>query len=206
MLSPALPAVLRGPSLLLHNVLPPASSVERKNELRGLDSMPRPSLEVETLGEEGLRYRSKITSSNTRGWRKVDPYKIGTIKDTGGAEDWCTAGIIHILGQNGFKKFQCITATELHKAFSLGQAMAAWSCNFEGARGGMYAVNQERFELEVLNIINGAETLLRPSTNSEFSQEVNTRAGYIELPNQGQEIKDIATTTEEQSARAACCF
>ncbi|HEV2284368.1 MAG TPA: hypothetical protein VGX75_18450, partial [bacterium] len=36
-----------------------------------------------------------------------------------------------------------------------GQALAAWSCGFEGARGGMYAVDRSTFDKQIRRLMSG---------------------------------------------------
>ncbi len=38
---------------------------------------------------------------------------------------------------------------QLTRAFRYGQALAAWNCGFEGARGGMYASTKSSFERQI---------------------------------------------------------
>ena len=78
------------------------------------------------------------------------------MEDTAGAGDWCTAGIIHRLGQQGLRGLQQVTAAQLQDALCFGQALAAWNCGFEGARGGMYSVDKEAFRCDIEQGMSGA--------------------------------------------------
>lgn len=180
-------------------------SEERMHELQELKLRDRPLLEIETLGQKGLRYRSKITSCKTNGWQRLDSYKVKQIKDTAGAGDWCTAGIIHQLGQGGFGKFQKITNTELQDALRFGQALAAWNCGFEGARGGMYEVAQKGFQLEVARIMSQVvPNKLRKSNQSNASQSDSAEESQEhDRPVIRNKIVRIPMTAQ---AQYACCF
>lgn len=128
-------------------------SNERMGELGDSISAAAPPLQIETLGGEGLRYRSNLSSYRTRGWKKLDCWKVDSVKDTAGAGDWYTAGLLHHLGRNGAAGLRGLKATELDSAMQLGQALAAWSCGYEGARGGLYQVDRGTMWEEITNIM-----------------------------------------------------
>ena len=50
-------------------------------------------------------------------------------------------------------------AQGLSKALRYGQALAAWNCAFEGARGGMYLVEPREFQNQIEAIMNGRPVL-----------------------------------------------
>ena len=93
-------------------------------------------LEIQTLGKEGLEYRLK--SSDDKKWKKVPSYKFEDIKDSAGAGDWCTAGIINEIGYNGLTSFDSSTENQIIDALKVGQALGGINCTFDGARGIMY--------------------------------------------------------------------
>lgn len=109
-------------------------------------------LEIQTLGEEGLRYRSRLPFAEAKKWTLIESPKITHVKDTAGAGDWCTAGIIEYLGKNGLRGFERISTLELEKALQFGETLAAWNCQFEGARGGMYQLAQEDHDLKFTDL------------------------------------------------------
>lgn len=143
-------------------------SHDRIKDLDELQSIHAPLLVIETLGRKGLRYRSKLGDFNTRGWQHLDPYEMISIQDTAGAGDWCTAGIIHALGQIGAKGLPDVTPTQLQDALFFGQALAAWNCGFLGARGGMYQVDKDTFRCQVERIMLGGK-LDTSSSNLNYS-------------------------------------
>ena len=112
-------------------------------------------LEIQTLGAEGLRFRSLLPKSQTKGWMHLPAFPAPVLADTCGAGDWCTAGLISIIGAKGFEAFQQLTKNKLCDALRLGQAFAAWTCGFEGARGGMYQVDKKQFDKQINLILNG---------------------------------------------------
>lgn len=112
-------------------------------------------LEVQTLGEGGLRYRARIGSMTFGHWIHCEPYLVPSPRDTGGAGDWCTAGIVHVLGKGGVERLRAATPSRIQTAMSFGQALASWNCGFEGARGGMYQVAQSQFRRDVETILRG---------------------------------------------------
>lgn len=106
----------------------------------------RAPLEIQTLGAKGLRYRWENSDGESCGWREISALEIPELKDSAGAGDWCTAGIIQVLGQDGFKSFCEATQEDLEKALMLGQGLAALNCIYEGARGIMYNLEKKSLE------------------------------------------------------------
>src|SRR5688572_3975687 len=92
-----------------------------------------------------------------KGWQIVKAFEVGELRDAAGSGDWCTAGILHRLAQRGADGLLGAAKSELHAAFSFGQALAAWNCGFQGARGGMYAVEKKPFRKQVAQIFEGGE-------------------------------------------------
>ena len=126
-------------------------SKEQNKIFKKIGSRPMPVLEIETLGPKGLRYRAHFDSTNPI-WKHMEAYKLGYIVDTAGAGDWCTAGIIHSLCQGGLDEFKKLSSERLKSGLRFGQALAAFNCMFEGARGGMYFLNRDVFENIIIDI------------------------------------------------------
>jgi len=122
-----------------------------------------PLLEVETLGAEGLRYRLRGPLGR-RDWRLLDAYGVTDVKDTVGAGDWCTAGLIHVLGAEGAARLMRADTAAVEAALRLGQALAALTCAYEGARGGMYAMDKRQFRAAIKTILAGGS----PSARAEL--------------------------------------
>jgi fructokinase len=130
-------------------------SHERMGHLSEEKSTIGPLLEIETFGEEGLCYRSKLPSYASNRWKWLKAYAVDQVKDAAGAGDWCTAGIIHRFGQQGLQGLRQATSAQLVDALDFGQALAAWNCRFEGARGGMYSVDKATFHCDIEQIMSG---------------------------------------------------
>ena len=111
-------------------------------------------LEVQTIGDQGLMYRHRLRRGISR-WMHLKALPTSRLADTCGAGDWCTAGLIAkaaIGGQEGLRR---AGALGVRAALRYGQALAAWNCGFEGARGGMYAVSRQAFESQITDLLNG---------------------------------------------------
>jgi sugar/nucleoside kinase (ribokinase family) len=136
-------------------------SHERLRDIADLDLKPSERegvlLEIETLGEEGLRYRSRLPKNPSRGWNSLPVFPVPDLKDAAGAGDWCTAGLLNKLARGGLTALKKATSETLREAFQYGQALAAWNCGFEGARGGMYEVDLATFHRQVDRILEGGE-------------------------------------------------
>jgi len=122
----------------------------------------QPLLEIQTLGVEGLRYRTSL-ANGTGEWKTVAALSLTDMEDSAGAGDWLSAGIIFQLGQKGLPGLHKISPEQLRHAFDFGQSLAAWNCQFEGARGGMYSVNEAVFQKEIRCLMAG-ETVRKQTT------------------------------------------
>lgn len=131
-------------------------SHERLSDFPELDVETSPRLVVETLGDAGLRYRWRRTGKRLGTWVESKAIPVAGLKDTAGSGDWCTAGLLSKLAANGYAGFSDATEKQVGEAIKYGQALAAWNCQFEGARGGMYAVSKRDFQLQIAEILSGS--------------------------------------------------
>lgn len=100
-----------------------------------------PLLEIETLGESGLRYRRALPGGGLSDWVTLPAFPAVVSGDTAGAGDWTTAVALHLLQLGGHCQpdaLLTVLTVDLEAVLRAGQAAAAWNCQFEGARGGMY--------------------------------------------------------------------
>ena len=111
-------------------------------------------LEVKTLGEQGLKYRHRL-GPGVSDWSRLKAIRAPQLADTCGSGDWCTAGLIAKAATGGRAGLRSGGARGIRAALRYGQALAAWNCGFEGARGGMYAVSRQEFESRIDGLANG---------------------------------------------------
>jgi fructokinase len=111
-------------------------------------------VEVQTLGEQGLKYRHRLGRSVSN-WLHLSAIAAPRLADTCGSGDWCTAGLIAKVAGRGQVGLRQSGAQGLRAALRYGQALAAWNCGFEGARGGMYAVTRKAFDQQVTALLAG---------------------------------------------------
>ena len=83
----------------------------------------------------------------------MESFHADHIVDTSGAGDWCTAGILHSLCQDGLKGLLKASSDEIHHGLRIGQAMGAWACQFEGARGGMCGTTWKAWKTQIDKIV-----------------------------------------------------
>lgn len=152
-------------------------SHERLRELPEINVERSPLLQIETLGEAGLRFRKVARNGRGGNWITVDAFRVDVVRDTAGSGDWCTAGIIDRCGRGGAAELQEMKGDELESALRYGQALAAWNCGFEGARGGMYAVDQDTFRQQVSHILEGGSDFV--SNNVVFPTRHNSVVGGL---------------------------
>jgi fructokinase len=97
-------------------------------EDRSVIASANPALEIETRGASGLRYRVRGTS-----WQALQA-PTTAIRDTAGAGDWMTAGLLqHLFMGRKTRRDLRQPAVGLVAA----QALAAFSCGYVGSRGAM---------------------------------------------------------------------
>lgn len=99
----------------------------------------RPPLEIETRGADGLAYRLQ----RDRRWRTRDALPVPLFRDASGAGDWLTAGLLYAAAREGSIPEVLADATAVDAVLGVGQALAAYNCQFEGPRGAMYASDVE---------------------------------------------------------------
>lgn len=151
------------------------------------DIPPNVLLQIETLGNEGLRYRTQFSKIRQMGWTEMLPVAVANFKDAAGSGDWCTAGVLHRLCGQGASAFENITDVQLKEALHFGQVLGSWNCRFEGARGGMYKVSRRQFKTEI-------EALLAGSSIQVFADEPDEQA---------QEISEFPCTSCKKNHRRA---
>jgi fructokinase len=130
-------------------------SHQRLGSLPDLTRHATKLVEIQTLGDEGLRYRVHGSGKRNDRWREMGAYAVQPLRDTAGAGDWCTAGLLHQLAKSGAKALTTATRNEIEEGLRFGQALAAIACRYEGARGSMYALSMHDLEAAVTQIMDG---------------------------------------------------
>ena len=131
-------------------------SHERLSDFPEMDVDNSPRLVIETLGDAGLQYRWRQPGRKFGAWVESKAIPIDDLKDTAGSGDWCMAGLLSKVAPKGYAGFSAASAGQIRDAIRFGQALAAWNCQFEGARGGMYAVSKQHFKEQVDEIVAGS--------------------------------------------------
>lgn len=130
-------------------------------------------LEIKTLGSQGLSFRLNLFNSKKNKWFHLDAPKVESIVDACGCGDWATAGIIsRICDHRGVTSLVEKSFDQITDALHYGQALAAWNCSFEGARGGMYSVNRVTFKKEIATIL----------TNRSYSSIKQSKIAQADKP------------------------
>jgi fructokinase len=86
---------------------------------------------IQTLGGEGLRFKASDTPSGK--WHLLPAFKVPQVRDTAGAGDWCTAGLLYAL--HSARMSTELSTLAVATALRFGQALAALNCMHSGARG-----------------------------------------------------------------------
>jgi len=138
-------------------------SHERLRHVRGFADNPHPSIVIQTLGAEGLRIRWRGK------WTHFNSLAAPRFVDSAGAGDWCSAGLLHVVGQDGAKGLKALRKPKIENAIRIGQALSAINCGFEGARGAMSVLTRHSAAKILQKLEGGEGTLPSPvnvSTNS----------------------------------------
>lgn len=138
---------------LANRALPARSTTRSNGGQRGT----RPIVEIETGGAEGLRFRT--THDRGAPWRILPAVPVPVLRDAAGAGDWCTAGFLATLGVAGASGIESARTSDLAEALRVGQAAAAISSSFEGARGVMAALGPAEFRRAVDTALNRVSSL-----------------------------------------------
>jgi len=133
-------------------------------------------VEVQTLGEQGLKYRHQFGRTPSE-WVHFDAIPAPRLADSCGAGDWSTAGLLAKVAVGGLAGLRDGGAQGVQNALRYGQALAAWNCGFEGARGGMYAVARDAFDAQISDLMAGQ---LDPLTNVTSDPR---SASFVDCPN-----------------------
>lgn len=139
-------------------------------------------LEIETIGESGLRYRSRRSQSS---WNHLDAVQTFNVVDTAGAGDWCTAAFLATTAAQGLDAFSQLSARDIADALRLGQATATIACEYEGARGVMDDLNCAELNARVESL--RSSKFVREKPVDRFSDEAtaSTRRVAAALPKAG---------------------
>ena len=108
------------------------------------------------------------------------------LADTCGAGDWCTAGLIAKAAIGGHNRFRRAGARAARAALRYGQALAAWNCGFEGARGGMYAVSRLAFKNQIYE-------------SAQRSDRLHRRYSSQEYPHTGGDLSSLSTCSTQST-------
>lgn len=139
-------------------------SDERFGRESELCQAPGPQLIVRTMGAEGLRARWKGR------WSSLDSFAARSVVDAAGAGDWCSVGLLHVLGQNGAQGLAQVRKADVERGLRLGQALAALNCGYEGARGLMTAAHSVERVDRMLRSTAGGQSVLEEADESAASR------------------------------------
>jgi fructokinase len=107
-------------------------------------------LEIETLGEKGIKYRCNFLDKK---WHTLTAYKIENIIDSSGAGDWTTSGIIYYIEKKYTGQLNIMSKSDIEESLNFAQKLGALSCTFVGARGLMNLSKEEGFDTRYLTKI-----------------------------------------------------
>jgi fructokinase len=134
-------------------------SRERLSDLSRFLRQARPPVEIQTLGKDGLRFRT-YRSGRLSKWHRLRAFPAPSFRDSAGSGDWCTAGLlVHLVGLSE-STVQLPDLASIADGLRFGQAIAALNCSYDGARGLMYAMTRERALRETQKLLSNAKPQL----------------------------------------------
>lgn len=113
-------------------------SHERMAPQADLVADPDVWLQIETIGRDGLRFRLRDED-----WRTLEAVPAPFVIDTAGAGDWCSAALIDGCFRRGRESLKTTPSSKVQQALRLGQSYASLNCAYAGARGLMFALDEE---------------------------------------------------------------
>jgi len=128
-------------------------------------------LEIETLGEDGLRFRTRRSFAS---WYMVAAYEV-KIKDTAGSGDWTSIGFMSEMLRSGKNALEKCTKQNVSSCLERAQAFAALNCQFEGPRGAMYQLSKARF-MESVAALEAKKPGDLQQTSISLAQQLSTAA------------------------------
>lgn len=121
---------------------------------------------IKLRGADGLEIKWKSE------WRHFKSFAARNFTDASGSGDWCTAGLLSLIGANGSQIMESLTFKELSKAIRYGQALATLNCGFEGARGAMDVCTKEEVDNLVLAIYSERDLSVPLSNSAGFKKSL----------------------------------
>jgi fructokinase len=136
------------------------------------------TLEIRTLASDGLEYRFSHNKRSIK-WESLKPFAVqqALVKDTAGAGDWCSTGIINTLGHNGINGFNNLKKDAIIMALNTGQAFSALSICFNGARGIMYELDNKKFIVAVKQIMTSKLSKIEKILSGKFKSQLKPHIG-----------------------------
>ena len=125
---------------------------------------------VETLGPKGVRVRHR-SWTGWREWQNVPPFPPAQIKDTAGAGDWMTAGLLTTLPP----RKDTIGIDQLLASIEYGQRLSAISISFDSPSGALTALGTATIE----QLANGTAQI---QSLSDSQVRLSKRVGCTSTP------------------------
>jgi sugar/nucleoside kinase (ribokinase family) len=158
-------------------------------------------LQIETLGSDGVRFKSCLPQARFLGWQRIDAFEIANFRDSSGSGDWFTAGLLHSVGAGGLQGLRDITTPTLNQSIRFAQALAAWNCAFAGARGAMYALSKKDFITAFENALNGKplQKVVADEIDSSLSRTLDSLCPSC--PERLVKLKEVRATAHGTAAK-----
>ncbi len=146
-------------------------SSQRARSFSELLRYHKAQLEIETLGEEGLRFRTRRAFAS---WHSVPGYAV-KVKDAAGSGDWTSVGLISVLFAKGQCGLKTASKQDIVSYLEHAQGLAALNCQFEAPRGAMYHLSRSRF-LNAVMVLKAKTSEVHKQRKLSLTQHLSTSA------------------------------
>ena len=127
---------------------------------------------IETLGPQGTRFRTKLHDRWTK-WKHLPPFPATCVRDTAGAGDWLSAGLLtHLLNSP-----DDINADSFQASIKYGQKLSSISIGFDGPHGVLNALGPSAVQKVASSsdgVLISTDAKQRPVFPSSVDQPDNT--------------------------------
>jgi hypothetical protein len=155
-------------------------------------------LEIETLGEDGLRFRTRRSFAS---WHAIAAYEV-RIKDTAGSGDWTSVGLMSEMLSGGKRALEKCTKQDISSCLERAQAIAALNCQFEGPRGAMYQLSKARF-IESVAALEAKKPEDSKQRRISLSQQISTAAVCPSCSPKDDRKPKLLSVADQPAIRAA---
>jgi sugar/nucleoside kinase (ribokinase family) len=140
-----------------------------------------PRVEIETRGEQGLRYRINVAPRKSGAWTTQPAFHVAPFRDAAGAGDWCSSGFLYQLKSERGSGSELLTRERIDHALAFGQALAALSCLYLGPRTIAQAAHRRQLLASAQAVQRLTQTSVTPLATPKESRRIKAGSGECSI-------------------------